>query len=361
MTSDGRLVYIGTYTQGDSKGIYVCRLDMSSGELRPGGIAGQVDNPSYLAIDDGRDRLYAVNELMEFNGRAGGGVSSFAIDAASGQLSLINQQPSGGGAPCYLTLDKDGRYLLAANYMGGNVAVIPVSPDGVLEEPSDIVAHSGSSLHPKRQAGPHPHSIVLDPAGDYVFVPDLGLDKVMRYQLNRGTGRLEANQPPWTEVEAGSGPRHLVFHPNGEHAYLINELNSTITALAYDAASGGLEVIQTMSTLPAGYSGANIAADLHLTPDGRFLFGSNRGHDSIAVFAVDQKGGRLRHVGFIETQGRTPRGFAIDPSGTYLLAANQDSHSVVSFKIDKERGMVTPTGHTVHIPSPVCLKFRRRS
>jgi 6-phosphogluconolactonase len=246
---------------------------------------------------------------------------------------------------------------LVANYGGGNISVIPVGDDGSLRAARVTIAHTGNSLHPQRQEGPHPHSIVLDPANNYVFVPDLGLDKVMQYRFDRANGQLSANQPPYSETIPGSGPRHLVFHPSGTKAYVINELDSTVTAYAYDSERGWFERLQTISTLPGDYSGSNLAADLHLTPDGNFLFGSNRGHDSIACYKVDQTTGWLTHLAFIQTGGRKPRGFAIDPTGSYLLAANQESHSIVTFRIDQETGMLNPTGHEARIPNPVCLKF----
>jgi 6-phosphogluconolactonase len=332
---------------------------MASGKLRPVGVTKGIDNPSYLAIDSGRKRLFAVNELATYNGQPGGAVSAFAIEVTSGTLRLINQRASHGGAPCYLTVDQSGRYLLLANYMGGNVAVLPVGDDGALGEPSDVISHSGSSVNPNRQEGPHPHSIVLDLGNGHAFVPDLGLDKVMQYRFDRPAGRLLPYGPAWTEAEAGSGPRHLVFHPNGTRAYVINELSSTITMYDYDADGGRLAPRQTVSTLPHGYSGENIAADVHLTPDGRFLFGSNRGHDSIACFSVDEASGRLRPIEHVPSQGRTPRGFAIEPSGRFLLVANQDSDTIVTLAIDQEQGTLLPTGHVAHVPSPVCLKFHR--
>lgn len=352
------IVYVGTYTGGDSDGIHICRLDMRTGKVRPVSVTGGVDNPSYLAVDLRRNRLFAVNELLEFNGRPGGAVSAFAIDPVSGELSFLSQLSSHGGAPCYLSVDGDGRYLLAANYVGGNIVVIPIGDDGVLGEPTDVVAHSGSGPNPRRQSGPHPHSIVFDPVGDHVFAPDLGLDKVLQYRFERDTGRLVTNQPPWVAAAAGSGPRHLVFHPNGANAYVVNELSSTITVYKYNSNHGTLEASQTLSTLPEGYAGANIAADLHLTPDGRFLFASNRGHDSISCYAVAEQGGTLRYLDCIGTQGQKPRGFAIDPTGAYLLVGNQDSHTIVTFKIDKDGGKISPTGHVAQVPSPVCLKFR---
>ena len=351
------VVYVGTYTGNGSEGIYTCQLDTSTGELRKIGAATNVKNPSYLAIDAERHRLYAVNELSNFGGKPGGSLSAFAIKPSSGELSRINQTYSHGGAPCYLTLDAGGRYLFVANYLGGNIAVIRIDDDGALGEATDVVTHSGSSLHPERQEGPHPHSIILDSANYYAFVPDLGLDKVMQYQFDPDSGQLRPNRQPWTEATAGSGPRHIIFHHNMRLAYVINELSSTITAYTYNADGGTLEPLQTISTVPEGYSGPNIAADLHLTPDARFLFGSNRGHDSIASCAVDQETGRLTLVDCWSSHGQKPRGFVIDPSGTLVLVANQDSDNIVTFWIDYDEGAIVPTGHSLSIPTPVCLKF----
>lgn len=353
---DVLLVYVGTYTGGESEGIYSCQLDLRTGELKQIGVTRHIENPAYLTLDAKRHRLYAVSEVSDFGGRSGGGVSSFAI-LGTGELSLINQQFSHGGAPCYITLDRTGRYLFVANYLGGNVVVLPIDEDGALREPSDIVGHSGSGLNPSRQEGPHPHSIILDHAGNYAFVPDLGLDKVMQYRFDRNRGRLSASRQPWIEAEPGAGPRHMVFHPNGVNAYVINELSATISAHSYDPISGTLERLQTISTIPASYSGVNTAADLHLSPDGKFLYGSNRGHDSITRYSVDQATGRLTHLDWTPTEGKTPRGFAVDSTGTYLLVANQDSHSVVTFRINKGEGTIFSTGHKVQIPNPVCLKL----
>ena len=355
-TNGTYLLYVGTYTGGDSMGIYCYQLDRSTGQLRPMGDY-EVDNPSYLAIDSTRNRLFAVNESSVFGGRPGGSVSALAIEPSSGKLTLINQQFSHGGAPCYLTVDRNGRYLLLVNYMGGNIVVLPVDEDGALGEPSDIVTHSGSSQHPTRQEAPHPHSIVLDPENNFAFIPDLGLDKVMQYRFNAEDGRLHPNERPYLKTKPGSGPRHMVFHPTHDNAYVINELNSTITGYSYDPIRGHLRDIQTVSTLPEGYGGTNITADLHLSPNGRFLYGSNRGHDSIAHFAVDQETGQLTLIDITSTEGAKPRGFAIDPTGAFLLAANQDSHSIIIFRIDQGNGKLIPTGHGIHIPSPVCLKF----
>ncbi len=351
------VVYIGTYTRGESEGIYRCQLDLKRGALEQLAVAGKVANPSYLAIDAERHRLFAVNELSEFMGQPGGGISAFAIQPATGDLTLINHAPSHGDAPCYLTLDQAGRHLFAVNYMGGNLVVIEVGKDGALGLPTTIIAHAGSSRHATRQDAPHPHSIVLDPANTHAFVPDLGLDKVMQYRLDDESGLLTANQEASVATNPGAGPRHLVFGPEGQTAYVVGELDSSITAYAYDDVAGRLDAFQTVSMVPEGYAGPNLAADIHLTPDGRFLYASNRGHDSIAAFVVDQMTGALKGLGFTPTQGKSPRGFAIDPTGRYLLVANEHSDEILTFRIDKDEGTLSPTGYSLSVPSPVCLKL----
>lgn len=355
-TATTSLVYVGTYTGGGSEGIYLCRLDLTTGALERIGVAAGADNPSYLAIDAARLRLYAVNEVSEYEGRAGGSISAYAIQPASGALSLINRQFSHGKAPCYVTTDRAGRYVFVVNYAGGNGVVLPLGADGALLEPSDIIVHAGGGRNSRRQDGPHPHAIVLDKAGNYAFVPDLGLDRVMQYRFDPRRGRLPANEQPGVDMPPGSGPRHLVFHRNGRQAYVINELSSTIAACAYDPERGTLRVIQTVATLPDGFQGTNLAADIHLTPNGKFLFASNRGHDSIACYPVDPETGELQAANYVSTQGRTPRGFAVDPGGTFVLVANQDSHHVLSFRLDEEAGTISPTGHAIPIPNPTCLK-----
>jgi 6-phosphogluconolactonase len=361
----GTIVYIGTYTHRAarlpyaSEGIYVFRMDHASGALTPVGVTTGVANPSFLAIDPQQRYLYAVNELMEFSAQPGGAVSAFAIDPTTGALRYLNQQPSHGTAPCHLSVDTTGRWVLAANYMGGNLSVFPILADGQLGPASDTVQHHGSSVNPERQEGPHAHAIIQDPAGRYALASDLGIDKVMIYRFDVERGRLQPNDEPWAQVRPGAGPRHLAFHPSGAYLYLIQELNSTLTVFAYDADRGALREIQTVSTLPAGFAGTNSCADIHVAPSGRFVYGSNRGHDTIAIFEVDQGAGRLTPLGHESTQGRTPRNFAIDPTGAFLLAANQDTDTVVTFRIDQRTGRLSTTGQVIDVPSPVCVKFGR--
>jgi 6-phosphogluconolactonase len=355
------LVYVGTYTGAKSKGIYLFALDPHTGALTPRGLAAETVSPSFLALHPRGRFLYAANEVGSFAGKPGGAVSAFAIDAASGKLALLNQQSSGGGGPCHLVVDRAGRNVLVANYGGGSVAVLPVGKDGALGALSATMQHAGSSVNPQRQKEPHAHSINLDPANRFALAADLGLDKVLIYRFDPRKGTLQPNDPPFASLKPGAGPRHFAFHPKGRYAYVINELDSTITAFAYDKKRGVLDRLQSVSTLPTGFAQASYTAEVQVHPSGKFLYGSNRGHDSIAVFAIDSKTGKLRPVEQEPTQGKTPRNFGIDPSGSFLLAANQNSDTIVVFRIDPQSGALAPTGQTVETPVPVCVKFLRPS
>lgn len=350
-------VYIGTYTQRGSKGIYLAHLDLTSGKLNLEGVAGEVVNPSFLAIHPNRRFLYAIGEVGQFAGGQGGAVSAFAIDPESGKLALLNQKSSRGPGPCHVVVDKSGKNALVANYGGGSVACLPIGEDGQLGDATSFIQHEGSSVNPQRQKGPHAHSINLDPANRFAFAPDLGLDKIMSYRFDAAKHLLTPNDPPAAAVAPGSGPRHFDFHPNGRFAYAINELASTITALEYDAERGTFQTLQTVSALPDGFEGKSFTADVHVHPSGKFVYGSNRGHDSIAIFAVDTSTGKLSAIGHQSTQGKTPRNFGIDPTGAYLLAANQDTDNVVVFRIDAATGKLSPTGQSIRVRMPVCVKF----
>ena len=350
-------VYIGTYTQGESEGIYVYRMDKSSGALEFASVAKRVDNPSFLDIHPQHRYLYAVNEVGEFGGESSGAVSAFSIDENTGKLTFLNQQPSGGAAPCHLSIDQTGQFVLVANYGGGSVASLPIRDDGMLGEAADFIQHEGSSVNPRRQQEPHAHSIMIDLANRYAFAPDLGIDKILTYRLDLTQGKLIPNDTPWTQVEAGAGPRHFDFHPSRKYAYVINELDSTLIAFTYDETGGTLKEIETVSTLPEDFSGSSHCADLHVHPSGKFVYGSNRGHDSIVIFAIDEETGKLTYVGHELTQGKTPRNFGIDPTGTFLLAANQSTDNIVTFRIDQQTGALTSTGHVAEVPTPVCLKI----
>jgi 6-phosphogluconolactonase len=350
-------VYIGTYTERGSRGVYLASLDLATGRLELDGVAAELVNPSFVAIHPSQRYLYAIGEIGEFNGEKGGAVSALAIDPASGKLTLLNQKSSRGVGPCHVSVDRSGKVALVANYGGGSVACLPIAADGSLGDATAFIQHQGSSANPQRQEGPHAHSINVDPANRFAFVADLGLDKVFSYRLDATRGLLAANDPPCVKLAAGDGPRHFAFHPSGRYAYVINEMHSTVTGFRYDADRGALETIESVTTLPAGFSGSSSTAEVQVHPSGKFLYGSNRGHDSIAVFAIDSETGKLTPLGHTSTQGKTPRNFGIDPTGHWLLAANQDSGSIVAFRIDQETGKLSPTGQSISVPMAVCVKF----
>jgi 6-phosphogluconolactonase len=353
----GLLVYVGTYTTGKSEGIYLYRLDLSSGELEHVATTRGVVNPSFLALAPGGRYLYAVNEVEEFAGQKSGAVSAFAVDQRTGALRLLNQQPSLGGAPCYVDVAAAGRFVLIANYAGGNVAVFPVQRDGSLGEATDLRQARGSSVNRERQQGPHAHSIVLDPANRFAYSCDLGTDKIMIFRFDAQSGRLLPNEQAWVQVKPGAGPRHLAFQRSGKNVFVLNELHSTVTAFTRHRGKGSLKELQTITSLPPDFTGTNSAADIHVSADGRFLYCSNRGHDSIAIFTIDPRNGALTSVGHESTRGLTPRNFAIDPNGAFLLVANQKSDNIVVFRVDQKTGGLSSTGQVVEVPSPVCLKF----
>jgi 6-phosphogluconolactonase len=353
------LVYVGTYTGPKSQGIYAYRLDLASGKCAPLGLAAAVKSPSFLAVHPDRKHLYSVNEIDELDGKPTGGVSAFAIDTSTGKLTLLNQQSSRGAGPCHLVVDRTGKTVLVANYGGGSVAALPLESDGSLRPAASFIQHAGHSVTPSRQAGPHAHSINVDLNNRFAMAADLGLDQVLVYKLDPAAGKLTPNDPPAASVKPGSGPRHFAFHPGGKNAYVINEILCTATAFAYDPARGVLTELQTINTLPDGVSlkPEFSTAEIQVHPSGKFVYGSNRGHDSITVFAVDEPSGTLRFVENQSTQGKTPRGFGIDPSGKFLLAGNQDSHTVVVFRIDPTTGKLSATGQQLEVGSPVCVKF----
>jgi len=349
------MIYIGTYTSGKSEGIYGYQFDPQSGALtRVNSIKST--NPSFLAIDRSKRYLYAVNEVGEYLGKPSGGVSAYVIERPNLNLRLLNEQATQGADPCHLSVDSKRKVLLVANYTGGNVSVLPIRPDGTLGMVMDVKQHEGSG--PKeQQKGPHAHCIMLDRNERYAFASDLGIDKVMIYRFDRATGKLRPAQQPFAELKSGAGPRHLTFHPNGKYFYVIDELDSTMTVFGYDERNGTLTHIDTVSTLPSDFSGTSYCADVHVSQSGKFLYGSNRGHNSIVVFEIDPRTGKLKVVQHISTAGDWPRNFTIDPSGAFLLVANQRSDNVVTFSIDPGTGQLKPTGHNESIPSPVCLRF----
>jgi len=349
-------VYFGTYTNETTKGIYLSTLDTATGKLSPAELAGEVKNPSFVAIHPSRKFLYAVSEISDFDGKRVGGVSAFQIDGATGRLKLLNQQSSVGAGPCHLVVDAAGRNILAANYGGGSVCVLPIGEDGKLSPASSSIQHQGSSVNKQRQEAPHAHSINLDPANRFAFAADLGLDKVLIYKFDGGKGMLTANDPPAGIVAPGSGPRHFAFHPSGKYAFVNNEMTSSVTAFAYDPARGSLTEIHTLSTLPEPTPG-NSTAETVVHPSGKFVYVSNRGHDSLAMFQCDEATGKLTPIGHQSTGGKTPRNFNIDKTGRYVLAANQSTNNVVVLKIDLNSGKLTPTGNSIDVGSPVCVRF----
>lgn len=352
------LVYFGTYTGGGkSKGIYHYRLDMASGKLTEAGVTEGIANPSFLAIHPSGKFLYAVSEVSDSGGRRTGAVSAFSLDPGSGKLTPLNHQSSEGAGPCHVSVDRAGKCVLVANYGGGSVASLPIRDDGSLAPAASAIQHEGSSVDPRRQQGPHAHSINLSPDNRFAFAADLGLDKILIYRLDPEKGTLTAGDPPFAATPPGGGPRHFAFHPGGQFAYVCNEMKSSVTAFSHDAASGALAQLQTITTLPDGFSGNNSTAEIQVHPSGKFLYCSNRGHDSLAIFAIDEKTGKLTASGHQSTLGRTPRNFGIDPTGKYVIACNQATDNVVVFRVNQDSGELSQVGEPVAVPSPVCVKF----
>jgi len=353
------IAYIGTYTEKSSKGIYAFRFDAATGKLTPLGLAAETVSPSYLAIHPNHQFLYAVNEVANFEGQKAGAVSAFSIDRDTSKLTFLNQVSSRGPGPCHLSLDKTGKNLLVAKYEGGSVAVFPVESDGRLRDASAFIQHTGSSVNKERQEGPHAHCIFTSPDNRFALAADLGLDKVLVYRFDAAHGTLTPNNPAFGKTPPGAGPRHIAFHPDGKYVYVINEIQCTLSTFAYDPAHGALRLKDTVSTLAKGYNvtANDSTAEIEVHPSGKFVYGSNRGHDSIAVFAVDPAEGTVNRVEIVSTMGKTPRGFGIDPTGSFLIAANQDSDSLVVFRINQETGRLTPTGQKLEAYTPVSVEF----
>ncbi len=352
------LMYVGTYTNEGSKGIYAWRFDSSTGKFTSLGLAAETPNPSFLAAHPNGKFLYAVNEISHFQRMSNtGSVSAFAIDPATGKLRLLNAQGSQGDGPCHLALDHEGKCVIVANYNNGSVASYPITPEGLVTQSVAFFQPKGSGKIPHRQDGPHAHCIAVAPDDHFALVADLGMDQVAFYHLDPATAAMSANEPRSIKVAPGSGPRHLAFHPNGKVVYLINEMGSTIITFSYDAKAGSLSELQTVSTVPADFKGENDTAEIRVHPSGKFVYGSNRGHNSIAVFAVDSKTGTLKMIETVPTQGKTPRGFNIDPTGNFLIAANQGSKSIVEFRIDQSTGRLKPTGEVLQAFTPVDITF----
>jgi 6-phosphogluconolactonase len=353
------LVYVGTYTTKQaSKGIYAYRFDANTGQLTSIGLAAESTDPSFVAVHPNGKYLYAVNEVGDFNGMKSGAVSSFAIDRKSGTLKQLNQVSTHGAGPCFVSLDKTGRFVLVANYDGGSVATFAIQDDGSLSLVKGFVQHSGSGVDKERQEGPHAHWIGVSPDNRFALVADLGLDDVMVYKFDDVRGGLTPNTPPYAEVKPGTGPRHLAFHPNGKFVYLLTEMGSSVTTFAYSAQKGSLSALQTVPALPKDYSGVREAAEIVVHPSGKFVYASNRGTaNSIAAYKVDASKGTLTPAGIFSTRGQIPRNFTIDPTGRFLLAANEDSGNIVVFRMDAATGELTPTGQVEELPAPVCITF----
>jgi len=358
-TQGSYLFYVGTYTEegSKSKGIYAYRYDAKTAEITSLGLVAETTNPSWVTLHPNGRFLYAVNEVGNYKASNSGGVSAFSVDRATGKLTLLNELPTRGADPCYVTVDRTGKYVLVANYTGGSVAVFPILKDGSLGEAPALVQHSGHGPNPQRQEGPHAHSIDLSPDNRFAIVDDLGLDEVFVYKFDSIKGTLTPNDPPFAKVDSSAGPRHVALHPSGKFAYVIGEMGHTITAFSYDSASGRLRRLQSITTVPKDFTGRNDDAEVRVHSSGKFLYASNRGDDSIAIYKIDQSKGTLEQVGSVPTGGKEPRSFEIDPTGTLLFAENQKSDNIVVFRIDAKTGRLTPTGKVLDVASPVCVKF----
>jgi len=353
------LAYFGTYTGGGkSKGIYCYKLDLASGKLTEVGVTEGIKNPSFLAIHPSGKFLYAVSEVSE-GGTPTGAVTAFSLDRKSGKLTALNHQSSEGAGPCHVSVDKTGKCVLVANYGGGSIASLPLNADGTLKKAASAIQHEGSSVDKGRQAGPHAHSINVSPDNRFAFAADLGLDKVLIYKLDPAKGTLTPNDPAFGATPPGGGPRHFAFHPGGRFAYVCNEMKSSVTAFKYDADRGALTEIQTITTLPTDKQDlkGNSTAEIQVHPSGKFVYCSNRGHNSLSIFTVDEKTGQLTAAGHQSTLGSTPRNFGIDPTGQYVIACNQATDNVAVFRVDPNNGKLAQAGETVAIPAPVCVKF----
>lgn len=357
------LLYVGTYTNDEghetkSKGVYAYSYDASTGQITSLGLAAETTNPSWVTLHPIGRFLYAVNEVGNYKGPNSGGVSAFSVDRATGKLTFLNEVPTRGADPCYVTVDRSGKYVLVANYTGGSVAAFPILEDGRLGDASAFVQYTGHGTNPQRQEGPHAHFIDLSSDNRFAYVNDLGLDELVVYKFDAAKGALTPNDPPFAKLDAGSGPRHFALRPDGKFAYVISEMKGTVTVFSNDASTGTLRSLQTISTLPKDFKGDIEDAEIEIHPSGKFLYASNRGDgNSIAVFAIDAGKGTLTPIEYASTQGKTPRSFAIDPTGRLLFVANQKSDNIVIFGIDAKTGKLTPTGQVLDVASPVCLKF----
>ena len=350
-------VYIGTYTGKGSEGIYRFRLHHASGELTSETLAAKIKNPSWLTLSPDKRFLYCINEISDYHGQKSGAATSFSIDPKSLDLIQLDDKRSGGTGPCYASVTTDGNALLVANYGSGSIALLPAASVGGLEEPVSVVQHEGSSIVPKRQDGPHAHCIRPDPFGRYAVAVDLGIDEIISYRIAPDTGELETSAPVINKTDKGAGPRHIAFYPNGKTAYVSNELNSTLTSWNWDAETGELKIVQSISTIPADFKGENYPAEVLVSPDGKSVYLTNRGHNSIAVFRTLDNPAKLELVGFEPTHGHNPRGMAIDPTGRFLIVANQDSDNLVVFRISSSTGVPEFASEYKGINRPVAIVY----
>lgn len=344
-------VFFGTHGSGRGIGISVARFNPQTGALTGLRLDIEAAQPGFFVIHPDGLHLYACD-----SGSAGG-ICAYAIDPKSANLTWLNRMPSGGDDPSYVCLDQTGRFVLLANYNSGSIAAFALKPDGSIGARTAFVQHTGRSVNPDRQTHAHAHSIIVDPSNRFALAADLGVDKLFVYRFDQQTGALTPNDPPFVTISAGSGPRHVTFHPNGRWAYLINEMACTVTAFNWDSSRGALTEFQTISTLPAGFKGASTCAEVQVHPNGKFLYGSNRGHNSITVFSIDPASGRLTPVEHVPTRGKTPRNFAFDPAGNWIICTNQDSNTAVVFRVDNVSGRLTQTGEPVPVPFPFCERF----
>lgn len=348
--------YIGTYTSGISKGIHRAVLNLETGQIENLQLVAEIDNPSFLTLHPSLPVLYACSEIRRDGKREGAQLMAYKIGQA-GELTPLGGQPSGGNGPCYVSTDSTGKVALVANYGSGSISSLPIGADGTLGAIASNIQHQGSSVNPSRQEGPHAHCIMADPSNRYVCAVDLGLDQVLVYDLDVATSKLKAKPAGNFHAKPGAGPRHLAFHPDGRHAFIIHEMGNTLSAARWDASAGAFTELANVSTLPADFSGDNSTAEVLVHPNGNFVFGSNRGHDSIVTLAFDAKSGQLKTVGHTSTGGKTPRNFRLDPSGRYLLAENQGSDSIVVFEVDAATGKLTQKGQPLKVGAPCCIKF----
>lgn len=348
------LVFIGSYAEAANNGVYVYQLDTESGALSQLDQVSGLQNPTFLSLDAKARKLYAIAEKLEDGQRKGAAVA-FGIEPSVGKLTELNRSVTVDTSTCHIQRSSDDRFFVVASYGGGKIGMVALQEDGTIGPLLDAKQHQGSSVHPERQDRPHPHSAFFSPDQRFVFVPDLGMDRVVAYRIHADSNKLEPHGE--TAVQPGAGPRHLVFHPNGKFVYVINELDSTVASFRYDASAGTMEKLEVVSTLPAGFEGESACAEIQISPDGKYLYGSNRGHDSIVVYAVEPESGKLTTVDFTSTRGGHPRHFSLSPDGKFLIAANRDTDNLLVFHVDRSSGKLEFTGHTAQVSKPVCVKM----